>query len=88
MVTEKADCIYVSIDIDVCDNPYAPGTGKVTFGGISNTQFLSVASILKDYPIAALDIVEVSPDLDNSGATSGLAARLLFEWLFLEETRR
>ncbi|MDR6224748.1 arginase family protein [Desmospora profundinema] len=83
-LTEKVDCLYVSIDIDVCDSSVASGTGHVTVGGLRSEEFLTIASVLRDYPVAALDIVEVSPHLDQSGVTAYLAARLLFEWLYLD----
>ncbi len=84
-VVDTVGAVYVSIDIDVCDTATAPGTGHVTVGGINATEFLSIAAILQDYPVIGLDIVEVSPPFDQSGATAHLAARLLFEWLFLEK---
>lgn len=84
-LTQHVDNLYVSIDIDVCDTATAPGTGHVTVGGISAAEFLSIASILQKYPVVGLDIVEVSPPLDASGSTAHLAARLLYEYLFLEE---
>jgi len=83
-MTSVVDAIYVSLDIDVCDTATATGTGHVTIGGISATEFLSIASILQEYPVIALDIMEVSPHLDSSSATPHIAARFLFEWLFLE----
>lgn len=46
---------------------------------------MSIARILQDYPAVGLDIVEVSPQLDPTQATSHLSARFLYEWLFLQE---
>lgn len=84
-LANECDQLYVSIDIDVCDVSVAPGTGHVTVGGISAAELLTLPSILHAHPVVALDIVEVNPSLDRSGATAHLAARLLFEWLFLRE---
>ncbi|HEX8131269.1 MAG TPA: agmatinase family protein [Pyrinomonadaceae bacterium] len=78
------DVLYVSIDIDVCDSATAPGTGHVTIGGINSAEFLSIADVLRRYPVAGLDVVEVNAQLDPSGVTAHLAARLLFEFLMLE----
>lgn len=83
-VASRVDVLYVSLDIDVCDTATAPGTGHVTVGGISSVELFSAVSILQEYPVVALDIMEISPTLDSSGATAHLAARFLFEWLFLE----
>ena len=87
-VVALSEQIYVSLDIDVCDTATAPGTGHVTIGGINATELLSIAAILREYPVVALDIMEVSPRFDSSGATEHLAARFLFEWLYLENVKR
>ncbi len=87
-VLEKCDALYISIDIDVCDTATVTGTGHVTVGGINSTEFLSIASVLRKYPVAGLDLMEVSPGFDGSGATGHLVSRLLFEWLFLEEVKK
>lgn len=83
---EHVDRVYVSIDVDVCDASALPGTGNVTVGGISASEFLEIASVIRRLGavLAALDIVEVSPRLDPSGATASVVARLLFETLLLE----
>ena len=80
-----AGALYVSIDIDVCDSATAPGTGHVTIGGLNASQFMDTAAVLRRYNVVALDIVEVNPHLDASGVTAHLAARLLFEWLYLTD---
>ena len=87
-VAAECDSLYISLDIDVCDSSAAPGTGHVTIGGLSAYELLSAPSVLQRYPIAALDIVEVSPRFDPGGVTAHLAARFLFEWLFLREVTR
>lgn len=76
--------LYVSIDVDVCDCSVAPGTGHVTIGGLSADEFMSTAEVLQEYPVRALDLVEVSPALDPSGRTGIIAARLLYEFLLLD----
>jgi arginase family enzyme len=86
VVLQSCDVLYVSIDIDVCDMATACGTGHVTIGGISAIEFLEIARVLQRYPVVGLDIVEVNPLLDASGATAHLAARFLFEFLMLEDT--
>ncbi|WP_315799515.1 arginase family protein [Bradyrhizobium sp. SZCCHNR1002] len=78
------DGLYVSIDIDVCENSAAPGTGHVTVGGISAEELLMIGAILQDYPVRAIDVVEVNPNRDVSGRTSAIVARLLYEFLFVD----
>ena len=78
----RCDTVYVSLDIDVLDTSAATGTGHVTMGGIQVGGLLDVYESLRDLPIGALDIAEVAPRYDPSGATAQIAARLLFEFVF------
>lgn len=70
--------IYLTIDIDVNDRSFAPGTGAPgPAGGLLPVQFLEVLSALRPLPLVAVDIVEVAPNLDPSGRTASLAATAL-----------
>ncbi len=74
------DCaaVYLTIDIDVNDRSFAPGTGAAgAAGGLLPTEFLEVLAALRDLPLAGVDIVEVAPNLDPSGRTASLAATAL-----------
>ena len=79
-IVEKVDYLYVSIDIDVLDPAFAPGTGTPVGGGMSTSQLMK---FVKSIPgqIRGIDIMEVSPPLDNSGitvkATIGLITEIL-----------
>jgi agmatinase len=75
--------VYVTLDIDVVDPAFAPGTGTPQVGGFSSAQILEVVRSLKGLDIAGCDVVEVSPPYDNGEITSLLAANLLFELLCL-----
>ena len=72
--------MYVSIDIDVLDPAFAPGTGTPVGGGLSTSQLMN---FLWDIPIKirAYDLVEISPPLDTSGITVKAAVGLLAEIL-------
>jgi agmatinase len=79
---DGADAIYVSIDIDVVDAAYAPGTGVPVFDGISAKDFLTATETLSRYKmIAALDLCEVSPPFDPTERTAYLAANGLVTFL-------
>ena len=67
--------IYVSLDIDVIDPAFAPGTGTPEPFGLAP---LSVRDILRHFSdrMCGFDIVEVCPPFDN-GNTAGLAAKLM-----------
>ncbi|MEO7732751.1 MAG: arginase family protein [Kofleriaceae bacterium] len=84
-VAARSDALYVSLDIDVCDAAAAPGTGHVTIGGITAYELFQAPALLRRYPVAAFDLVEVSPRYDPAGVTPHLAARFLYEMLYLRE---
>lgn len=76
----KWPSFYLSIDIDVVDPAFAPGTGYPEPGGLSSRElinFLQRIKILKNFGMA--DLVEVNPSQDSKDLTSKLAAKLVFE---------
>jgi agmatinase len=74
---------YFTLDIDVVDPAYAPGTGTPQVGGFTSIQVLKLVRALRGIPLVGCDLVEVSPQFDSSEITSLLAANLLFEMLSL-----
>lgn len=74
---------YVTLDIDVVDPAYAPGTGTPQVGGLSSPQILDLVRSLKGLSLVGCDLVEVSPPYDNGEITSLLAANLLYELICL-----
>ena len=76
--------VYVSLDIDVVDPAYAPGTGTPEVGGLTSYQIMQLVRGLKGLNTVGFDLVEVSPPYDSPGdITSILAANLAFEFLSL-----
>lgn len=75
--------VYVSIDIDVLDPAFAPGTGTPEMGGLSSRELLALVRALPREQILAADIVEVSPPYDHAEMTSLAAATLTFELMSL-----
>lgn len=75
--------VYVSIDIDVVDPAFAPGTGTPEPGGLSSREILRLLRGLKELNVVGGDIVEVAPCYDNGNVTSQLAASLCYELLCL-----
>lgn len=74
----KCEVVYLTIDIDVNDRSFAPGTGAAgASGGLLPAQFLEVLAALRSLPLVGVDIVEVAPNLDPSGRTASLAATAL-----------
>lgn len=89
-VREHADLLYVSIDIDVLDPAFAPGTGTPEPGGLSTAELLrAVRSIVLSSEVVGLDVVEVAPAYDHADLTVNAAHRVVFEALAaLAERRR
>ena len=69
---------YVSLDIDVTDPAFAPGTGTPEVGGLSSFEIIEIVRGL-DIDLAGMEVVEVSPPYDVSELTSMLAANLIYE---------
>jgi len=71
--------VYLSIDIDVLDPAFAPGTGTPEIGGFTSRELLSLVRALPGEQLAAADVVEVSPPYDHAEITSLAAATLVYE---------
>ncbi|MDH6198421.1 agmatinase [Mycobacterium frederiksbergense] len=71
--------VYLSIDIDVLDPAFAPGTGTPEIGGMTSRELLRLVRGLPQEQIVASDIVEVSPAYDHAEVTSLAAATLGYE---------
>ncbi len=78
--------IYLSIDIDVLDPAFAPGTGTPEIGGFSSRELATILRGLKRLPIVGLDVVEVAPAYDHAEVTALAAANLVYEVLGLMTT--
>lgn len=72
--------IYVSIDIDVVDSVFVPGTFRGEAGGFTSRQliyFIQRLNLLKTAKV--FDITEINPDKDFNDVTVKLGAKLLGE---------
>jgi agmatinase len=72
---------YVSIDIDVVDPAFAPGTGTPVPGGLTSAELLDLIDQMTDLPLLGLDLVEVAPIYDPADITVLLAAHVIMEIL-------
>jgi agmatinase len=74
---------YISVDVDVLDPAYAPGTGTPEPGGLTARELLyAVREVALRTEVAGADVVEVSPPYDNAaGITAEVAHRLVLEML-------
>jgi arginase family enzyme len=72
--------LYVSMDIDIIDPAFAPGTGYIEPGGLTSRQFIYlVQRINRVKNLRALDLVEINPEKDEKGFTVKLGAKILSE---------
>lgn len=73
--------IYLTIDLDVLDPSIFPGTGTPEPGGVTYKEFEGIFKILKNSNInlVGLDIVELSPDYDNTNVSTVTACKILRE---------
>jgi agmatinase len=79
---DGCDWLYLSVDIDVLDPGFAPGTGTPEPGGMNPADLLrAVRSIALQTPLVALDVVEVSPPYDQAESTVNNAHRVVLETL-------
>jgi agmatinase len=76
---QGADHLYLSIDIDVLDPAYAPGTGIPEAGGLSTRDVIRLIRQLDPLPMIGADLVEVAPPLDISDITSFAALKIIME---------
>lgn len=71
--------IYVTLDIDVVDPAFAPGTGTQEPGGCTSRDIIRAIHLLSPLNIVGFDLVEVSPVTDASERTALLAAKIVRE---------
>ena len=78
--------LHVSFDVDVLDPSIAPGTGTTVPGGLNYREAQLVMEMIADTGrMGSLDVVEVSPALDERNRTAELAVDLV-ESLFGKST--
>ncbi|HUZ19357.1 MAG TPA: agmatinase [Acidimicrobiales bacterium] len=76
------DALYLSVDIDVLDPGFAPGTGTPEPGGMSPADLLrAVRRVAAETPLVAADVVEVAPAYDWAELTVNNAHRVVLEVL-------
>ncbi|MBE7186916.1 agmatinase [Jatrophihabitans endophyticus] len=73
--------VYVSVDIDVLDPAFAPGTGTPEAGGLTSRELLAILRGLAGADVVSADIVEVSPAYDHAEVTGIAAAHVGYELL-------
>ena len=73
--------VYVSVDIDVLDPAFAPGTGTPESGGLLSRELLAILRSFSGMNLVGADIVEVAPAYDHAEITGIAASHVAFELL-------
>ncbi|CAN7175214.1 formimidoylglutamase [Rossellomorea sp. LjRoot5] len=78
----QVDTIYLSVDMDVLDQAYAPGCPAIGPGGMHpDTLTEAIQTALQHPKVHIMDIVEIDPTLDIRNMTSRVAALIIMETL-------
>jgi formiminoglutamase len=78
----KVDTIYLSVDMDVLDQAYAPGCPAIGPGGMDpDTLSEAVQTAIRHPKVQTMDIVEIDPTLDIRDMTSRIASLLMINAL-------
>ncbi len=80
--------VYISIDVDVLDPAFAPGTGTPEAGGMTSRELLGMVRGLADLNVVGADVVEVAPAYDHSEITSVAASHCAYELVTMMAARR
>ncbi|KAI0408794.1 agmatinase [Xylaria palmicola] len=76
------DPVYLSVDIDVLDPAFAPGTGTPEPGGWTTRELIRILRGVEGLNVIGADVVEVAPAYQGSGEETALAAaQVVFEIL-------
>lgn len=74
--------VYLSVDVDAFDPAVLPGTSSPEPDGLTYGQAMRVlAETARRNTVVGLDLVELAPNLDPSGRSTLIGARLLMETL-------
>jgi agmatinase len=75
--------IYLTVDLDWFDPGVLPGTGTPEPGGFHWGDFSALVEELRHHRLVAADVVELAPQLDPSGVSAVLAAKVVRSLLLL-----
>jgi agmatinase len=70
---------YVSLDVDVLDPSFAPGTGTPEAGGLTSRELLNILRAFAELNLVGADVVEVAPAYDHAEITGVAASHAAFE---------
>jgi agmatinase len=78
IILDKSDKYYVTVDIDVIDPSFAPGTGSHSTKGLTPEELIdTLYKVLSGLDIIGLDLVEVDPTKDVQDITTQVASEVI-----------
>ena len=84
----KGKPVYFTLDLDVLDPSVFPGTGTPEAGGVTFVELLEAIKKVSALNVVALDMNELSPVYDQTGASTAVACKILREMLLLFGSER
>ncbi|MBU1239245.1 agmatinase [Myxococcota bacterium] len=75
--------VYLTLDLDWFDPACLPGTGTPEPGGVSFADFIPLVQILRNLNLVGCDVVELAPELDPTGVSSVLSAKVVRDLLLV-----
>jgi formiminoglutamase len=86
---QTTDNLYVSLDMDVLDQAYAPGCPAIGPGGLDSQSLIEgIQWLAGQEEIKGMDIVEIDPTLDFRNMTSRLAAYIIMQFTLFYSKRK
>ena len=74
--------VYFTIDLDVMDPSVFPGTGTPEYGGVTFMQLIeAIYTVCNSCNIIGLDVNELCPPYDQTGASTAAACKIVRELL-------
>lgn len=73
--------VYLTVDIDVVDPAFAPGTGTPEPGGWTSSELFDALYEIRGLNVIGCDLVEVCPAAEHGFVTSILGAKVIREML-------
>ncbi|PAV31444.1 formimidoylglutamase [Virgibacillus profundi] len=81
-LAKVVDVIYLSVDMDVLDQAFAPGCPAIGPGGMDSKTLLKGILFASHYEkVQAMDIVEIDPTIDFRNMTSRIAAYVMLQFI-------
>lgn len=81
-LVSQVDCIYLSVDIDVIDQAFAPGCPAIGPGGVYPDDLFEAIQFLSQQALTqAIDIVEIDPTQDYRDMTSKIGVYSILSFL-------